>query len=160
MHMHPVRLRLRLELLEILVEMRERVLLDRRRQSAEFLPFGDVARFVIALLPQVPEALVVHLLVLGRGEKSRGRLRLIDRSIAVYFRAARLLLALGPKRPGSAFRMVEATSRSDDRVAVVAGEDFGMEDCARVRAIGIGSHSLAPLRICAMWMNLIGTPMR
>ena len=105
MHVDAVRARIRLELLEILVEMGERVLLDRRGERAQLLPFGNAVHLAVALLPQIPEPLVMHLLVLGRGNEARGRFGLVDRPIAVDLGAARL--RLGPRR-AAASRLASA----------------------------------------------------
>ena len=90
MHVHAIRPRIRLELVEIFVEMGERVLLDRGGERAQLLPFGNAVHLAVALLPQIPEPLVMHFLVLGRGDEPRRRLRLIDRPVAVDPCAARL----------------------------------------------------------------------
>jgi len=70
--------------------MGERVLLDRRGEGAQLLPFGNAMHLAVALLPQIPQPLVMHLLVLGRRNETRGGLRLVDRSAAVNLGAARL----------------------------------------------------------------------
>jgi len=46
----------------------------------------------VAFLPQVPQPLVVHLLVLGCSNKARGGFRLVDWPIAVNLCPARLRL--------------------------------------------------------------------
>ena len=56
---------------------------------------GNAVHLAVALLPQIPQPLVMHLLVLGRGDEARGRLRLVDRPVAVDLGAARL--RLGPR---------------------------------------------------------------
>ena len=84
-HVDAVRLGIRLELFQVFVEMDERMFLDGGRERPQFLPFGNAVHFPIALLPQVPEALVVHLLVFRRSNEACGRLRLIDRAIAADF---------------------------------------------------------------------------
>ena len=81
--------------------MGERVFLDRRGERPELLPFGNAMHLSVALLPQIPEPLVVHLLVLGRGDEARGGFRVVDRSVAADFSATRL--RLGPRRIGSGF---------------------------------------------------------
>src|SRR6516225_12380960 len=83
MHVDAVGASTGLELLQILVEMSECMLLDRRGEGAQLLPFGNPVHLAVALLPQIPQPLVVHLLVLGRLNKARGGFRLIDRAIAV-----------------------------------------------------------------------------
>ena len=57
---HAVGGRLLLELLEIVAEMGERVFLDRRGERAQLLPFRQGLALAVALLAQVPEALVVE----------------------------------------------------------------------------------------------------
>ena len=54
MHVNAVRARVILELFQILVEMGERVLLDRRGERAQLLPFGNAVHLAVALLPQIP----------------------------------------------------------------------------------------------------------
>src|ERR1700675_4436974 len=90
MHVDPVRPRIGLELVEILVEMGERVLLDRRSERPKLLPFGNAVHLAVALLPEIPEPLVMHLLVLGRGDEARGGLRLVNRPVAMDFGTPRL----------------------------------------------------------------------
>ena len=63
MHVDPIRSRIGLELVEILVETGERVLLDRRSERPKLLPFGNTVHLTVALLPKVPEPLVMHFLV-------------------------------------------------------------------------------------------------
>src|SRR5271169_2891453 len=154
MHVNAVRARVVLELLQILVEMSERVLLDRRGERAQLLPFGNAVHLAVALLPQIPQPLVVHLFVLGRGNEARGRLRLVDRPIAMDFGSARLRLGMRPQRLRGCLGMIEAMAIADNSIGVVLGQQLGMQH--RLRRV----HALAPFRICAMWMNLMGTPMR
>src|SRR5499427_10936604 len=90
MHVDAVGASTGLELLQILVEMSECMLLDRRGEGAQLLPFGNPMHLAVALLPQVPQPLVMHLLVLGRVNEARGRLGLVDRPTAVNLRTARL----------------------------------------------------------------------
>jgi len=82
----------RLELLQVLIEMDERVLFDGRGERAQLLPFGNAERFPVTLLPQVPQALVMHLLVFGRGDEARRGLGLVNGPIAMDFCAMRLRL--------------------------------------------------------------------
>jgi hypothetical protein len=152
--MDAVRLCVRLELLEVFVEMDERMFLNGRSERAQLLPFRNAMRFPIALLPQVPQALVMHLLMFGRGDEARGGLGLINGAIAVDFCAARLRLRLRPQRLRGAFRMVQTVTVSINGVAIVARQKLGMQHAVRI------AHALAPLRTWAMWMNLSGTPMR
>jgi len=51
MHVDAVRPRIGLELLQILIELSERVLLDRRREGAQLLPFGNAMHLTVTLLP-------------------------------------------------------------------------------------------------------------
>ena len=154
MHMDAVRARIGFELIKVLVEMRERVFLDGGSERPEFFPFGNAMHLAIALLPQIPKSLVMHLLVLGRGNEAGCRLCLIDRSIAVDLRTARLRLALDPERLGGCFGMIEAVAVLVDRVSVVLSQQLGMQHARRT------AHALAPFKISAIWMNFIGTPMR
>ena len=99
MHVDPVRSRIGLELVEILVEMGKRVLLDRRSKRPKLLPFGNAVHLTVALLPQVPEPLVMHLLVLGSGNEAGGGLCLVDRPVATDHSPTRLRLGrLRPQR--------------------------------------------------------------
>src|SRR5260370_23182782 len=98
MHVDAIRSRIGLELVEILVEMGERVLLDRRSERPKLLPFGNAVHLAVALLSQIPEPLVVHLLVLGGGDEARGSLLLVDRSVAANLGTPRLRLGGGPQR--------------------------------------------------------------
>ena len=64
--------RVALELLQIVGEMGQRVLLDRRRQRAQLLPLGQLLALPVALLAQVPQPLVVEVeMVLGLDELRR-----------------------------------------------------------------------------------------
>src|SRR3954452_10021439 len=58
--------------------MAERVLLDRRGERAQLFPLGQRAALDVALLAQVPEALVVEVGVVLRLDELRGRFRMID----------------------------------------------------------------------------------
>ena len=114
MHVDAVRPRIGLELLQIFVEMGERVLLDRRGERAQFLPFGDAVHLAVALLPQIPKPLVVHLFVLGRGDEARGGFRLVDRPIAVDLGAARLRFGPRTQRLRGRLGVIETTAVPDD----------------------------------------------
>ena len=124
----PFALRIRLELLEIFVEMGERVLLDRGGERAQLLPFGNAVHLAVALLAQIPQPLVVHLLVLGRGDEARRGLGLVDRAVAVDFRAARLRLGLRPQRFRGALGMIETAAIAVDGIGVIVGS--GARDAA------------------------------
>ena len=54
--------------------MRQRVLLDRRRQLAQRLPFGNAVRLRVAFLAQIPQPLVVE----------RDMVRLLDELAAAF----------------------------------------------------------------------------
>jgi hypothetical protein len=108
----------------------------------------------VTLLPEIPQPLVVHLLVLGRGNETRGGFRLVDRPVAVDFGAARLWLGPRAQRLGGALSVVEATAVPDNGMGVVLSQQLRVQH-GRRRA-----HATTPFRICAIWMNLIGTPMR
>ena len=95
MHNNPVRARIGLKLIEVLVEVGERVRLDSRSERTKLFPLGNAVHLAIALLPQIPKPLVVHLLVLGRGNEAGCRLRLVNRPIAMNLGAARLRLGFG-----------------------------------------------------------------
>ena len=122
MHVNAVRARVIFELLQILVEMGQRVLLDRRGERAQFLPFGNAVHLAVALLPQIPETLVVHLLVLGRGNEARGGFRLVDRAIAVDLGAARLRLGMRAERLRGRLRVIEAQAVANDGVHVILSQ--------------------------------------
>jgi hypothetical protein len=128
--------------------------LDRRGERAQFLPFGNAVHLTIALLPQIPQPLVVHLFVLGCGDEACGGFGLIDRPIAVDFGAARLRLRPRAQRLRGCLGVIKAMAVADDGLRIVGGQKLGMQHGGR------GAHALAPLRICAIWMNFIGTPMR
>src|SRR5882724_7472632 len=159
MHLDPIRSRIGLELVEIFVEMGERVLLDRRSERPQLLPFGNAVHLAVALLPQVPEPLVVHLLVLGSGDEARGGLGLVDRPVAMDLGAPRLRLGMRPQRLRRAFGVIEAAAVAEDGIGIALGPQLRMQHGV-VDSLAYGAHALAPFRIWAMWMNFIGTPMR
>src|SRR5260221_7684876 len=111
MHMDPVRSRIGLELTEILVEMGERVLLDRRSERPKLLPFWNAVHLAVTLLSQVPESLVMHLLVLGGGDEARGSLLLVDRSVAADLGTSRLRLGSRQQPPPWFLCLVPAVGR-------------------------------------------------
>ena len=161
MHVDPIRSRIGLELVEILVEMGERVLLDRRSERPKLLPFGNAVHLAVALLPQIPQPLVMHLLVLGRGDEARGGLCLVDWPVAVDLGATRLRLGTCPQWLRRALGVIEAAAVADDGIGIVLGPQLGMQHGAVVAGLlACSAHALAPFRIWAMWMNFIGTPMR
>ena len=161
MHVDPIRSRIGLELVEILVEMSERVLLDRRGERPKLLPFGNAVHLTVALLPQVPEPLVMHLLVLGSGDEARGGLCLVNWPVAVDLGTTRLRLGTCPQRLRRALGMIETAAVADDGIGIVLGPQLRMQHGAVVASVLEGNaHALTPFRISAMWMNFIGTPMR
>src|SRR5215831_2267053 len=154
MHIDTVRLRIRLELLQILIEMSQRVFLDRRGERAQLLPLGNAVHLAVAFLAQIPQPLVMHFLVLGRGNETRGSLRLVDRPIAVDLRTARLRLGARAQWLRGALGVIEPAAVAEDCFGIEWGEQFGIKHWVAF------AHALAPFRIWAMWMNLIGMPMR
>ncbi len=154
MHLNAVRARIRLELIEIRVQMRERMLLDGGGQVAQLLPLRNAVHLAVTLLAQVPEPLVVHLLVLGRGDKPICGFALIDRPIASDPRAARLrLVNLGPERRGRSLRVIEAYAASSDPFRRSVVDKIATED-------GLPAHERTPFKICAMWIYFCGIPNR
>ena len=160
-HGDAVLLRLGLEPLEVGVEVGERVLLDRGRQLAQLLPFGDGVGLPVALDAQVPQPLVVELQVLRRGQEALGRLGVVD-AAATHLGAARLRLArtfrpgVGLQRLALRLGVAEALAVLAARRPVVAGTKLAMEELVRQQL----AHCVAPLRTCAMWMNFMGVPAR
>jgi len=110
MHLDTVRARPGLELLEILVEVGERVLLDAGGKRAQLFPLLDAMHLAIALLAQVPEPRIVHPLVFRGCDEALRRFRLVDRPAAADDRAARLLLGRWSQRCGGCFRMIESSA--------------------------------------------------
>jgi hypothetical protein len=82
-HDHAVGDRVALELDQVVAEVAERVLLDRRGERAQLLPLGDRLRLGVALAAQVPEALVVELGVVLRFDEARRRLGVVDAAHAL-----------------------------------------------------------------------------
>src|SRR6266436_6234577 len=149
MHMDPVRSRIGLELLEIFVEMGERVLLDRRSEGAKLLPFGNAVHLAVSLLSEIPEPLVMHLLVLGSGDEARGSFLLVDRSVAADLRTPRLRLGSRPQRLRCSLGVIQATAVADDGIGIALGQQFGMQHGA-VDSLACRAHALAPFKISAM----------
>src|SRR5712671_2601465 len=149
MHMNPVRSRIGFELVEILGEMGERVLLDCRSERPKLLPFGNAVHFAVALLSQIPEPLVMHLLVLGGGDEARGSLLLVDRSVAADLGTPRLRLGSRPQRLRCSLGMIEAAAVADDGIGIALGQQFGMQHGA-VDSLACRAHALAPFKISAM----------
>ena len=114
------------------------MLLDRRGERAQLLPFGDAVHLAVALLPQIPQPLVVHLFVLGRGNKTDGGFRLVDGAIAVDLGAARLGLRARAQWFRGRLGMIETAAVAVDRIGLVVGEQLGVQHSRR------GAHRLAP----------------
>jgi hypothetical protein len=101
----------------------------------------------------------MYLGVHGCREEALGRFRVVDRPAAADPGAARL--RLGPRRIRRALGMIDALAVTQDGFGVVLGKELGMERLRFALAgLPFGRHVAAPFRIWAMWMNLIGTPMR
>jgi hypothetical protein len=92
--------------------------------------------------------------MLGRGSKTRCGFRLVDRSIAMDFGAARLRFGARTQRLRGGLGVIETAAVPDDCFDIERGQQFGIQH--RVAF----AHALAPFRTWAMWINLIGTPMR
>jgi len=127
------------ELFQVLVEMGKRVLLDRRGEGAQLLPFGNGMHLAVALLSQIPKPLVVHLLVLGRGNETRGGFRLVDRPIAVHLGAARLRLRPRTQWLRGRLRVIEVMAVTGDAWHIGI-QQLRMQQGRR------GVHAVAPRR--------------
>src|SRR5882672_791909 len=149
MHMDPVRSRVGLKLVEVLVEMGERVLLDCRSEGAKLLPFGNAVHLSVALLSQIPEPLVMHLLVLSGSDEARGRLLLVDRSVAADLGTPRLRLGSRPQRLRCSLGVIKAATAADDGIGIGRGPHLWMQHGV-VGSLACRAHALAPLRISAM----------
>ena len=68
-----------LELFEVLVQVRERVLLDLRSQLAQLLPLRNSGDRLVAILAHSPDEAVVGRLVYFKGDEPRGQSFRIDR---------------------------------------------------------------------------------
>src|ERR1700730_3634170 len=155
-HVDPIRPRIGLELVEILVEMGERVLLDGRSERPKLLPFGNAVHLTVALLPQVPEPLVMHFLVLGGGDEAPGGLCLVNWPVAVDRGTTRLRLGTCPQRLRRALGVIEPCAVADDGIGIVLGPQLGMQHGAVIAdLLACSAHALAPVKISAMWMNFI-----
>ena len=81
------------------------MLLDRGRERAQVLPFGDFPHFAVAAFAQRPKPIVVLFLMERSGQEPLRRFGLIDWPAASLARAARLRLdapAIVPCRLGHA----------------------------------------------------------
>ncbi|MEH2566064.1 hypothetical protein V1289_005691 [Bradyrhizobium sp. AZCC 2289] len=103
----------------------------------------------VALLSQIPEPLVMHLLVLGSGDEARGSLLLVDRSVAADLGAPRLWLGSRPQRLRCSLGVIKAAAAADDGIGIALGPQFGMQHGA-VDSLAYRAHALAPFRIWAM----------
>ena len=77
-HDHAVGGGVALELLEVVGEVRERVFLHAGGERAQRFPLGHLLALVVALLPQVPQALVVELDVVRGRDELRRRFGVVD----------------------------------------------------------------------------------
>src|SRR3954466_15885341 len=102
--------------------MSERVLLDCRSERPQFLPFGNTMHLAVALLPQIPEPLVMHLLVLSSSDKARGGLRLLDRSVAADLGTPRLRLRSRPQRLRCSLGVIKTATVADDGIGIGFGQ--------------------------------------
>src|SRR4030088_2147282 len=127
MYVDPVRSRIGLELVEILIQMGERVLLDRRSERPKLLPFGNAVHLAVALLSQIPEPLVMHLLVLGSGDEARGSLLLVDRPVAADLGPPRLRLGTWLQWLRCALGMIKAAAVADDGIGIALGPHLWMQ---------------------------------
>ena len=59
-HVDAIRSGVGFKLVEVFIEVSKRVLLDRRGQRSQPLPFGNAMHFAIALLAQIPEPLIMR----------------------------------------------------------------------------------------------------
>src|SRR5712664_444765 len=148
MHVDSVRSRIGFELVEILVEMSERVLLDRRSERPKLLPFWNAVHLAVALLPQIPEPLVMHLLVLGSGDEARGSLLLVNRSVAADLGAPRLRLGSRAQRFRCSLGVIQAAAVADDGIGIALGPQLGMQH-RTVDSLAYRAHAQAPFRIWA-----------
>ena len=157
--------RLRLELLEIVAKVRERVLLDGRCQLAQLLPFDKAVHLPVTLLAQVPEAFVMHLRMARRIDETHRRLVVIDGLAVVKLRSAWLGLGCGrAQRPGCSLTVAQPLATGAACRAVIGRVQFLMEQgrqtilCA-ARFIRSG-HAASPFSTWAIWRNLSGSPSR
>src|SRR5690349_21371709 len=101
----------------------------------------------VALLPEIPEPLVMHLLVLCRGDETASSLCLVDRPIPTDLCPTRLRLRYWPQRLRSTFSVIEAMAVTDDGIGIVMGQNLRMKHsilvgwCRRFTA-----HARAPFK--------------
>ncbi len=114
-----------LELLQVLIELGEGMLLDLRGQAAQRLPLGDLMHLAVPLAAQVPQPLVVELLVLGGLDETVGGFGLVDRPVPMDDRAARLRLRTGAHGNGRGLGMIEPVA-VPDRVLFAVGDHLGV----------------------------------
>ena len=77
-HDGAIGLRVALELQQVVAQIRQRVFLDRRREQAKRFPLGHRLALAVALLAQVPQALVVEVGVVLRRDELRRGLGVVD----------------------------------------------------------------------------------
>src|SRR5260221_3649716 len=143
MHVNPIRSRIGLELVEILIEMGERVLLDRRSERPKLLPFRNAVHLTVALLSQIPEPLVMHFLMLGSGDEARGSLLLVDRSVAADLGTPRLRLGSRPQRLRCSFGVIQAAAVVDDGIGIAFNPHLWMQHGA-ADSLPCRAHAPAP----------------
>jgi len=140
----PVRSRIGLELVEILVEMGERVFLDRGGERAK-LPHSGMPCISRSRFCAGPKPLVMHLLGCGAAMSVR-RLR-PGRSAGCHGPSPRAVAAReGPQR----FRapsLIKAVAIADDGVGIVFRPHVGMQHGAEIVEPLADAHALAPFRI-------------
>lgn len=103
----------------------------------------------VALLPQIPEPLVMHLFVLGSGDEACGCLLLVDRPVAADLGTPRLRLRSYPQRFRCALGVIETVAVPDDGIGIAVGPQLGMQH-GTADGFASGAHALAPFRIWAI----------
>src|SRR5712675_643055 len=106
--------------------MGKRVFLDRRSERPQLLPFGNAVHLTVALLPQIPQPLVMHLLVFGRGDEASGGLLLVDRPVATDLGATWLRFGTRPHWFGCALGVIEAAAVAHNGIGIVLRSQFGV----------------------------------
>jgi hypothetical protein len=103
----------------------------------------------VALLSQIPEPLVMHLLVLGSGDEAGGSLLLVNRSVAANLGAPRLRLGSRPQRLRCSLGVIKAATAADDGIGIGRGPHLWMQHGA-AGSLACRAHAPAPFRISAM----------
>src|SRR5438874_2008039 len=129
-------------------------------QARATLPIRESAASRGRAFAKIPQPLVVHLLVLGRGDEAGRRVRLVHRPVAVNLGAAWLRFGVGAQRLRASLGVVEAVTVAHNGFCGVRRVQLRVQHGGMLRWLSGGAHALAPLRICAIWMNFNGTPMR